>query len=69
KRGEESVGAEPVREFLFARACEYARHEEEDVERGDDVEDLEDEVPVVLARSLEEEVDVAGAKDEGVEAL
>lgn len=66
---EETVCAEAVGDLALAGAGEGAGHEEEDVERGDDIEDFEDEVPVVILGVPPEEVDVAGAEDEGVEGL
>ncbi|KFZ03772.1 hypothetical protein V502_10676 [Pseudogymnoascus sp. VKM F-4520 (FW-2644)] len=66
---EERVGAEAIGHLALAGAGEDAGHDEEDVERGDDVEDFEDEVPVVVVGVLPEEVDVAGAEDEGIEGL
>lgn len=66
---EERVGAEAVGHFALAGACKDAKHEDEDVERGDNVEDFEDEVPEVDLGLSPENVDVAGAEDDGVEGL
>jgi len=67
--GQQGVEAEAPGLLALARARVDARHEEEDVERGEDIEDFEEEVPVVGRGGAPEEVDVAGAEDEGVEGL
>jgi hypothetical protein len=65
----EAVGAELPGCFALAGAGVDAEHEQQDVEGGEDVEDLEDEVPYRGCWVGEEEVDIAGAEDAGIEGL
>lgn len=65
----EAVGAELPGCFALAGAGVDAEHEQQDVEGGEDVEDLEDEIPYRGCWVGEEEVDIAGAEDAGIEGL
>jgi hypothetical protein len=55
--------------FALAGSGIDAEHERKDVKGGGDVENLEDEVPCRTAGGDEEEVDIAGAEDGGIEGL
>ena len=77
QRAGEAGGAKASSSLALEGAGVDAQHDEDDVDGGGDVEDLEEEVPdadeavllVVVEGVRVEEVYVAGAKDDGVQRL
>ncbi|KAJ6442577.1 mannosylphosphorylation protein (Mnn4) [Purpureocillium lavendulum] len=66
ERDAQDAAAHLPRQLALARPRVDPLHDAEDVKRRQDVEDLEEQVP---HRVLDEDVEVARAEDEGVEAL
>lgn len=67
-----TIQAKLPRLFPFPRPRVDARHQKDDVQRAKHIEDLEAKVPCMLPvgrRGDLEEVEVAGAEDDGIEDL
>nr|POE46232.1 hypothetical protein CFP56_73194 [Quercus suber] len=57
------------RVFSFPRSREDAHHNEHDVQRAADVENLQDEVPPLFPRRNPEQIDIASAENDNVQEL